>query len=98
MPVSHAELQPGEQANTSYAMASLTLCVDQGAFVPTQKCPSMPDRLPHSTDEKNLSNDNVHYPRHDDFPSVNERRLLRKMDLRVIPVLSVLYVLAFLDR
>lgn len=32
------------------------------------------------------------------FPNVNERQLLWKVDLRLIPVLSVLYILAFLDR
>ncbi|KAL8773147.1 MAG: hypothetical protein Q9209_001823 [Squamulea sp. 1 TL-2023] len=40
---------------------------------------------------------------HDDdihlhFPPSRERRLLAKIDLRVIPVLSILYLLAFLDR
>ena len=29
---------------------------------------------------------------------VSERRLLTKIDLRVIPVLSILYLFAFLDR
>ncbi|KAH8077733.1 MFS general substrate transporter [Cristinia sonorae] len=33
-----------------------------------------------------------------DSSRVNERILLRKIDLRVVPVLCVLYVLAFLDR
>ncbi|KAL8685880.1 MAG: hypothetical protein Q9224_005630 [Gallowayella concinna] len=35
---------------------------------------------------------------HLQFPPARERRLLAKIDLRVIPVLSVLYLLAFLDR
>lgn len=30
--------------------------------------------------------------------NVNERKLVAKIDLRVVPVLSVLYLLAFLDR
>ena len=30
--------------------------------------------------------------------NVSERQLLRKIDLRIIPVLCVLYVLSFLDR
>lgn len=29
---------------------------------------------------------------------ISERKLLTKIDLRVIPILSVLYLLAFLDR
>lgn len=29
---------------------------------------------------------------------VNERKLMTKIDMRVIPVLSVLYLMAFLDR
>ena len=32
------------------------------------------------------------------FPDVNERKIMMKIDLRVIPVLCVLYLLAFLDR
>ena len=30
--------------------------------------------------------------------SINESRILRKIDLRVVPVLCILYLLAFLDR
>ena len=30
--------------------------------------------------------------------SVDEKKLMRKIDLRVVPVLCVLYLLAFLDR
>ncbi|TCD70506.1 hypothetical protein EIP91_003267 [Steccherinum ochraceum] len=32
------------------------------------------------------------------FPDVDNEKLLRKIDLRLVPVLSTLYVLAFLDR
>ena len=32
------------------------------------------------------------------FPTVDERKLMRKIDLRLVPVLCVLYLLAFLDR
>lgn len=30
--------------------------------------------------------------------NVNERRLLRKLDLRLLPAVSILYLLSFLDR
>jgi hypothetical protein len=30
--------------------------------------------------------------------SVNEKGLLRKMDLRLLPAVSILYLLSFLDR
>lgn len=33
-----------------------------------------------------------------EFASIDEAAVLRKMDLRLIPMLSVLYLLAFLDR
>ncbi|KAI0305841.1 MFS general substrate transporter [Multifurca ochricompacta] len=33
-----------------------------------------------------------------DFPQVDERKLLRKIDLHLIPWLSLLYLLSFLDR
>jgi hypothetical protein len=32
------------------------------------------------------------------FTQEQEKRVLRKMDLRLIPMLSILYLLAFLDR
>lgn len=35
---------------------------------------------------------------HARFPNVDEKKLLRKIDIRVVPVLCVLYLLAFLDR
>jgi hypothetical protein len=33
-----------------------------------------------------------------DFSGVDEAKVLRKMDIRLIPVLAVLYLLSFLDR
>ncbi|OCH93577.1 MFS general substrate transporter [Obba rivulosa] len=32
------------------------------------------------------------------FPNIDESKLMRRIDMRVVPVLCVLYVLAFLDR
>ena len=32
------------------------------------------------------------------FPNVDEAKLLRKIDIRVVPVLCIMYLLAFLDR
>ena len=32
------------------------------------------------------------------FPDIDEARVLRKIDVRVVPVLCVLYLLAFVDR
>ncbi len=32
------------------------------------------------------------------FPNIDEKKLLRKLDLKLIPMVSVLYLLAFLDR
>lgn len=34
----------------------------------------------------------------DSFKHLDEKKILRKMDLRLIPVLSLLYLLSFLDR
>lgn len=33
-----------------------------------------------------------------DFSNVNEKKTLRKMDLRLLPMLALLYLLSFLDR
>lgn len=32
------------------------------------------------------------------FPDINERKVVTKIDIRVVPVLCILYLLAFLDR
>jgi len=34
----------------------------------------------------------------DIFPGVDETKLMRKIDTRVVPILCLLYLLAFLDR
>ena len=34
----------------------------------------------------------------DMFPNIDESKVMRKVDIRVVPVLCLLYVLAFLDR
>jgi len=44
-----------------------------------------------------LTTDPVYRPEVD-ISSVNEKHLLRKIDLRVIPWLAFLYLLSFLDR
>lgn len=33
-----------------------------------------------------------------DFAGINEKSLLRKLDLRLLPPLTLLYLLSFLDR
>ena len=73
--------------------------------------PVIQDEDPLSTDEKpsNRNGDGtVHhaFTHHDpdwdggdiDFGNVNEKKILRKMDLRLLPMLALLYLLSFLDR
>ncbi|KXJ87595.1 major facilitator superfamily domain-containing protein [Microdochium bolleyi] len=45
---------------------------------------------PSSPDESDVD--------HGDHPVVNEKKLLRKIDLRLLPAVGVLYLLSFLDR
>jgi hypothetical protein len=33
-----------------------------------------------------------------EFANIDEKKVLRKMDLRLIPIVSILYLLCFLDR
>lgn len=33
-----------------------------------------------------------------EFPDIDEKKLLRKIDLRLVPPICILYLLAFLDR
>jgi hypothetical protein len=46
----------------------------------------------HRRHDPNWTGDDV------DFSGVDEKKVLRKMDLRLIPMLAVLYLLSFLDR
>ena len=32
------------------------------------------------------------------FPNIDESKVIRKVDMRVMPILCLLYLLAFLDR
>lgn len=35
---------------------------------------------------------------YDRFPAINEKKLLRKLDRTLLPALTLLYLLSFLDR
>ena len=50
-----------------------------------------------ASDEKQNLNSEV-YNAHIDVSGVDERKLLRKMDIYLVPWLSFLYLLSFLDR
>jgi hypothetical protein len=57
--------------------------------------PSDKENLVHTEDAKlrvSLYNEHI------DVSGVDERKLIRKLDLRLIPWLSLLYLLSFLDR
>ncbi len=62
-----------------------------------------PSSSPSSTNEKEagsvqiVENANV-YNAHIDVSRVDERKLMRKIDIALIPWLSFLYLLSFLDR
>jgi hypothetical protein len=47
-------------------------------------------------DEKNVYVEHLDYKTR--FPAIEEAKLMRKVDLHLVPVLCVLYLLAFLDR
>lgn len=55
---------------------------------------------PHVDVDSNLSpKGDVEWKGQDvQFSHIDEKKVLRKMDIRLIPVLAVLYLMAFLDR
>ena len=57
---------------------------------------SSDDSPPPTTHEKATSNEAEYVE--PDFSNVNPKKVLLKMDLRLIPMLSLLYLLSFLDR
>lgn len=54
---------------------------------------SVPEKLSESMERKSSIGSEAQ-----EDPDVNERKVLHKIDFRVVPVLCLLYVLAFLDR
>ena len=54
-------------------------------------------------DDKKVAHAPSSSPEDSDFengghPAINEKRLLRKIDLRLLPAVGILYLLSFLDR
>jgi len=47
---------------------------------------------------KSLSSESVRVPALDQLEEVDEGKLFRKLDLRILPLVSLLYLLSFLDR
>lgn len=58
----------------------------------------MSDKASHSDHEAPTESVPTVYNPHVDVSGVDERKLLRKLDLALIPWLSFLYLLSFLDR
>lgn len=51
-----------------------------------------------SLSEKDVRTDQVHANDSSEFKGINEKALLRKLDYRLLPPLTILYLLSFLDR
>jgi len=47
---------------------------------------------------KSLSSESVRVPALDQLEGIDEGKLFRKLDLRILPLVSLLYLLSFLDR
>ncbi len=63
---------------------------------PTDSSPS-PDRaIPN--EKESIDQYAADPESHIDFSHINQKEVLRKMDLRLIPMLALLYLLSFLDR
>ena len=48
--------------------------------------------------KRDVTNADQHGPSELQLAEINERKTLRKMDYRVIPMVTILYLLSFLDR
>jgi hypothetical protein len=74
----------------------------------SEKAEVLHDDLLSSTSEKDniAGKDTKNHAHHDpnwtgddvDFSHVDEKKVLRKLDLRLMPMLTLLYLLSFLDR
>lgn len=56
-----------------------------------------PDAI-HNGDKKGLASDLEGTGEVLDFSHIDEKKVIRKMDIRLIPMLALLYFLSFLDR
>lgn len=73
---------------------------------PKKHSPILHDEDPLSTDKKPSNGAPHAFTYHDpswdsgnvDFSDVDGKKVLRKMDLRLLPMLALLYLLSFLDR
>ena len=52
------------------------------------------------TEKRTLATDGSDSENHEDGPvaEINEARLLRKLDIKLLPAVGILYLLSFLDR
>lgn len=58
----------------------------------------LPEKSGHGHGHGHLHHDPEFTGANVDFSHIDGKKVLRKMDLRLIPMLSILYLLAFLDR
>ncbi|KAM5474236.1 hypothetical protein MferCBS49748_000655, partial [Microsporum ferrugineum] len=52
----------------------------------------------HAVQEKRGSESGSTSSAEADFSDIDEKKVIRKMDIRLIPALAILYLLSFLDR
>jgi hypothetical protein len=67
---------------------------DEGLFSTNEKSAPVDDKVNHSTKHHDPNWDGTDV----DFSHIDEKKVLRKMDIRLIPMLALLYLLSFLDR
>lgn len=58
----------------------------------------LPLRVEDTKDEAALSPSSGSEDGHDVYSGINEKALLRKLDRKLLPALTLLYLLSFLDR
>ena len=69
---------------------------------PWSQALDQPEIMEHFSNEKNLDDYHVSEGSSEEVPAeqsaINERRLVLKVDLRILPILCVVYLMAFIDR
>jgi len=106
--LSHSQL-PIIVHKESVRMATKRSSHDRGSAASSEKAEQAPPRYEdeHITASEKPATATVaigkhHDPNWDgegvDFSNVDEKKVLRKMDIRLLPMLALLYLLSFLDR
>ena len=89
-----AHQRSSQEQDSSVSSEKTTPVQDEGLFTANEKSTPIGDKVNYSTKHHDPNWDGTDV----DFSHIDEKKVLRKMDIRLLPMLALLYLLSFLDR